>query len=79
MRWTSQKDYPMPTLTYVPDEDVFPAEQQVNAEEEIAAIIFDSPAAGRPLSGEECSELGQKILLHILTEFRPDLLIEEND
>lgn len=49
---------------------------QVDAEEQIAATIFDyccSQGADGIPSEEDCAELGRRLLLQVLAEFRPDL------
>lgn len=68
--------------------DGFDSEEQVQAEEEIASIIFssenlisipdDSPAEvghNCGLSEEACAELGRQILKHVLWKFRPDMFV----
>lgn len=48
------------------------ADEQITAEESIAAIIFEM--AEQEMTQENCQELGREILLKILTKFRPDLI-----
>lgn len=54
--------------------------EQISAEERIAAIIFDyEPEHGeyhRP-DENDCAELGRRILRRILQQFRPDLTGED--
>lgn len=51
--------------------DSFDPDEQVTAEETIAATIFDS--TGIACSEEKAGSLGRKILKKILKQFRPDL------
>jgi hypothetical protein len=60
----------------------FDADEQIAAEERIAALIRahveDSEDANGgkdwQLSDEDCADLGREILLQVLAEFRPDLI-----
>jgi hypothetical protein len=55
--------------------DELSAEDQLDAEEWIAATIFEE-TDGEVNEGE-CQELGQTILLEILSRFRPDLITRQ--
>jgi hypothetical protein len=57
---------------------------QVEAEEGIAAMIFDAEAEdaeGDPIRLPEsvCQQLGRDILLAVLNQFRPDLMEDSNE
>lgn len=46
-------------------------EDQVDAEEALASILFDE--LGQVPSEEDCAEVSKKLLLWVLERFRPDL------
>lgn len=52
-------------------------DEQVDAEEEVTAIIFEGQ--GFEGSEEEAAELGRKVLYSVLSRFRPDLFDTEID
>jgi len=62
-------------------------DQQVTAEEEIAAVIdrYQEHFKAKhgldemPFGEEDCAELGRRILLVVLQEFRPDLIAGADD
>jgi hypothetical protein len=77
----------MPVYEYTNNVNALPVETQVDAEEEIACIIFKAQEESAAkldgtstcegvLSEEDCQELGKAILLRVLTVFRPDLVRE---
>lgn len=51
--------------------DKLNADDQISAEESIAAHLFDNASS---ISEEEAAELGRSILLLVLRKFRPDLI-----
>lgn len=55
-------------MSYV---ETFDADEQISAEEQIAAIIFEGADS---IDEETAGELGRTILLAVLTRFRPDLI-----
>ena len=57
--------------------DELDAEEQIAAEEMIAAAIFDreSDRDGQ-LSEEDCADLGREILKSVLWRFRKDLFVK---
>jgi hypothetical protein len=69
-------------MAYVDD---FDAEEQVQAEEDIASIIFsamekmdDDEETGVKMgmiTEEACGDLGRQILKHVLWKFRPDMFV----
>lgn len=70
----------MPSYEYTDDVSNLPVGLQVDAEEEIAGIIFEAirNEVGAYGDGLEtvCQELGKTILLRTLCVFRPDLVRE---
>jgi hypothetical protein len=54
--------------------DALDADEQVTAEELIAARIFDTTNGA--LSEEMCQQLGRDLLLDILAQFRSDLVVQ---
>jgi hypothetical protein len=59
--------------------DKLEADEQISMEEKIASTIFGATETEGcegcgTLSEEDCAELGRKILLEVLSKFRPDLL-----
>ena len=61
----------------MPYNDKLGATEQVDMEEKIAAMIFDfTPADALDLGicEEDAAALSKKILLAVLTKFRPDLV-----
>lgn len=67
--------------------DALNADRQITMEEQIAAVIFDWKPSGEVseteccpqdpyLTDEDCAEMGRRILLMVLQEFRPALVRE---
>ena len=52
--------------------------EQVDMEEDVAAVIFDKVDAysGKELSEDLCAQLGRDILLMVLEKFRPDVFVQ---
>ncbi len=50
------------------------ATDQVDAEEMIASMIFDTRDEDRQVCEGDCAQLGRDILLAVLAKFRPDLV-----